>query len=213
MPTRPSVRPRLIAALVTSTVLAAGAALVAGAGSSAAEPVAAASGSTEAHVTGDAWVRFSIEPGNPLRRFIVDAHGGPFRVVDGKIVMGDARGTIRMNHPSPDANGVMRDNWGTVAVDYVMTGGPVAVVSGTSTGNAGWPKGTRMSVTVYDDPRGRRFDRIGFSWGVVDGRCHRMGLAPAPFTSYASGPGYHVRSAELPAIPEDTEGPDDPPAC
>lgn len=165
------------------------------------------------HVTGDAWVSFSIDPGNPLRRFIFDAHGGPYKVVGGRLVMGDAHGTVRFNHPAPGPDGVVRDNWGSVKVDYLMTAGPVAVVSGTSTGGPGWPAGTRMSFSVYDDPRGDRYDRMGFSWGVVDGRCVRMGLAPAPFTTYKSGKGYRVRAAELPAITGDVQPPVDPPAC
>ncbi|MGI8335866.1 hypothetical protein ACRYCC_38470 [Actinomadura scrupuli] len=167
----------------------------------------------EGHVTGDAWVRFSVDPGNPLRRFIFDAHGNAFKFVDGKLVMGDAHGTVRFNHPAEDPDGVVRDHWGTVDVDYVMTGGPVAVVSGTSSGNVGWPKGTRMSFSVYADPRGHEHDRMGFSGGVVDGRCHRMGMAPAPFTSYVSGKGYTVKHADVPLPPEGAEGPADPPPC
>jgi hypothetical protein len=168
---------------------------------------------SESHVTGDAWVSFSLDPGNPLRRFIFDAHGSPYKVVDGRLVMGDARGTVRINHPAPDPDGVVRDHWSSVDVDYVMTGGPVAVVSGTSTGGPYFPKGTRMAFTVYDDPRGDRFDRMGFSWGAIDGRCLRMGLAPAPFATYHSGPGYRVKAAALPAVPENVQPPADPPAC
>ena len=168
---------------------------------------------TEGHVTGDAWISFSLDPGNPLRRFIVDAHGNPYKVVGNKLVWGDARGTIRFNHPIPDGEGGTKDHWGAIEVDYVMTAGPVAVVSGKSTGNIGFPKGMRLSVSVYDDPRGRRFDRIGFSWGVIDPSCIPLGLAPAPFTTYDSGPGYAVRSAPLPMPPEGVEAPDPQPAC
>jgi hypothetical protein len=70
-----------------------------------------------------------------------------------------------------------------------------------------------MSFSVYADPRGHKYDRMGFSWGVVDGRCHRMGMAPAPFTSYVSGKGYTVEHAEPPVPPADPEGPADPPPC
>lgn len=197
-----------------AAVLAAGALLAGGGGAALAATRGetarpSADGTGQAHVTGDAWVRYSVDAGNPLRRFVFDAHGNPFKVVDGKLVMGDAYGTVRFNHPAEDPDGVVRDHWGSVDVDYVMTGGPVAVVSGISTG----PDRQRMTFTVYDDPRGRRFDRVGFSWGAVDGRCHRMGMAPAPFTSYASGKGYTVRHAELPTVPVGTRPPDDPPAC
>jgi hypothetical protein len=162
----------------------------------------------EGHVTGDAWVSFSLDPGNPLRRFVVDAHGNPYKVVGNKVVWGDARGTIKFDHPEPDGNGGVKHHWGSIAVDYVMTAGPVAVISGTSTGNIAFPKGMRLSVSVYDDPRGRRFDRLGFSWGVIDPSCVPSGLAPAPFTKYESGKGYTVRSAELPAVSPGVEAPD-----
>jgi hypothetical protein len=198
----------LLASTGGSAALAAPPAHVATAGSE-----AGAAKPKEGHVTGDAWVRYSMDPGNPLRRFIFDAHGNPFKIVNGKVVMGDAHGTVKFNHPGKDSDGVVRDHWGTVDVDYVMTGGPVAVVSGTSPGSVGWPKGTRMSFTVYADPRGRKYDRMGFSWGVVDGRCHQMGMAPAPFTSYVSGKGYTVEHAELPVLPENVEGPADPEPC
>jgi hypothetical protein len=214
---------RLTSTAVALAVTIAGAALLAGQAPAGAVPAAMPKQSSapaaptarakEGRVTGDAWVSFSIEPGNPLRRFIFDAHGNPYKFVDGKMVVGDAHGTVRFNHPGPDLDGVVRDHWGTVDVDYMMTSGPVAVVSGTSTGNVAFPKGVRMSFSVYDDPRGRRFDRMGFSWGVVDGRCHRMGMAPAPFTAYSSGPGYVVRAAELPAVPANAQSPADPPAC
>ncbi|WP_155884714.1 hypothetical protein [Actinomadura flavalba] len=162
----------------------------------------------EGHVAGDAWVRFSADPQNPLRRFVFDAHGHPFKVAGGKVVFGAARGTVRFDHPEPGG----KHNWGTVNVDYVMTGGPVAVVSGTSAGDL-WPKGARMTFTVYDDPRGDRHDRVGFSWGVLDHRCTQMDGGPAPFAPYVSGRGYTVRHAELPTAPEGTQGPDKAPTC
>ncbi|MCO6006856.1 hypothetical protein NE236_17865 [Actinoallomurus purpureus] len=167
----------------------------------------------EGHVTGDAWVRFPLDPQNPLRRFIFDAHGNAFRFTGGKMIVGDARGTVRFDHPESDPDGVVRHHWATVKVDYLMTAGPVAVVSGTSKGVIGEPDGTRMAFSVYADPRGHRYDRMGFSWGAVDGRCLRMGLAPAPFTTYASGRGYTVEHAELPAFPPDFQPPADPPPC
>ncbi|GAA1529726.1 hypothetical protein GCM10009678_09640 [Actinomadura kijaniata] len=198
---------------IAAAVLTAGALALAGGSAHAAQPQAPSPApsptqSKEAHVTGDAWVRYSVDPQNPLRRFVFDAHGQPFKVADGKIVFGAARGTVRFDHPGPNGE----HNWGTVNVDYVMTGGPVAVVSGTSPGGL-WPKGARMTFTVHDDPRGDRYDRMGFSWGVVDPRCAQMDMGPAPFTSYVSGKGYRVQHAELPAVPEGTQGPDKAPTC
>ncbi|ADB29354.1 hypothetical protein Kfla_0227 [Kribbella flavida DSM 17836] len=198
---------RLVRLATTGAMVAGGLVLI-GAPSEAAPPKR-----TEGHVTGDAWISFSLDPGNPLRRFVVDAHGNPYKVVGNKLVWGDARGTIRFNHPTPDGQGGMEDNWGTIDVDYVMTAGPVAVVSGKSTGNIGFPAGQRLSISVYDDPRGRRFDRLGFSWGVVDPACVPLGLGPAPFTTYDSGAGYVVKSVPLPAVPAGTEAPDPQPAC
>ncbi|QNE21939.1 hypothetical protein F1D05_33535 [Kribbella qitaiheensis] len=168
----------------------------------------AASHRTEGHVTGDAWVSFSVDPGNPLRRFIFDVHGNPYKIVDGKVYFGAAHGTVRFDHPTPDGHGGTTHNWGSIEVDYLMTAGPVAVISGKSNGDLGTPKGKRLSLTVYDDPRGDRYDRLGFSWGVIDSTCVPMGLGPAPFTTYKSGPGYKVRAAELPVVPEGTTPPD-----
>ncbi|MEV5750268.1 hypothetical protein AB0L00_20810 [Actinoallomurus sp. NPDC052308] len=174
---------------------------------------AAAAPPKEGHVTGDAWVKYSLDPQNPLRRFVFDAHGNAFRFDGKQMVMGAAHGTVRFDHPVPQPDGTVRHYWGTVRVDYLMTAGPVAVVSGTSEGVIGEPDGTRMAFSVYADPRGHRYDRIGFSWGAVDGRCLHMGLAPAPFTTYASGKGYRVRHAELPAVPDGAQPPVDPPPC
>ncbi|WP_052593583.1 hypothetical protein [Luteipulveratus mongoliensis] len=168
---------------------------------------------TEGHVTGDAWVRYSVDPQNPLRRFTFDAHGNPYKIENGQIVFGAAHGSVKIDHPEPMPDGSIKHHKGSVKVDYVMATGPVAVVSGVVDGGVDFPKGERMSFSVYDDPRGKKFDRMGFSWGVVDGRCHRMGMAPAPFTSYASGRGYQVKDAPLPYATGDVKPPADPPPC
>ncbi|WP_329122993.1 hypothetical protein [Streptomyces sp. NBC_01465] len=181
-------------AAVGSTLLGAGGSALAAAPQGAVDAVAAAP--KEAHVSGDAWVRFGADPDNPMRRFIFDAYGAPYRVVDGKVVFTRlGHGTVRYFHPKSPGS---KDGWwGTVKVDYVMTGGPVAVVSGTIV-DGPEPVGTRKSFSVYSDPRGHRYDRMGFSWGVVDARCTQNDAAPAPFNSYVSGRGYTVRHVELP---------------
>ncbi|KAB2344109.1 hypothetical protein [Actinomadura rudentiformis] len=58
------------------------------------------------------------------------------------------------------------------------------------------------------DPRGNKYDRMGFSWGALDGACTQYNSAPAPFNSYVSGAGYTVKHAELPPIPADATGDD-----
>ena len=165
------------------------------------------------HVTGDAWVRFSVDPQNPLRRFTFNAHGNPYKVVDGRIVFGDARGSVAIDHPEPKPDGTVVHHRATVKVDYVMTSGPVAVVSGRVDSGKDLPIGQRASFSVYDDPRGSRYDRMGFSWGVVDGQCHRAGMAPAPFTSYASERGYVVKDAPLPQVQAGAKPPVEPGPC
>jgi hypothetical protein len=78
---------RLTSTAVALTVTIAGAALLAGQDpvgaaavpeqSSSAPPAAPTARAKEGRVTGDAWMSFSIDPGNPLRRFIFDVHGNP----------------------------------------------------------------------------------------------------------------------------------------
>ncbi|KNX39247.1 hypothetical protein VV01_06290 [Luteipulveratus halotolerans] len=187
-------------------------------GAAVAQPSATATDRTtvqraEGHVTGDAWVKFSVDPQNPLRRFTFDAHGNPYKVADGRIVFGDARGSVSIDHPEPKPDGTVVHHRATVKVDYVMATGPVAVVSGLIDSGSDLPIGERASFTVYDDPRSTRHDRMGFSWGVVDGQCHRAGKAPAPFTSYASGPGYTVKDAPLPRVPAGAEPQVEPGPC
>jgi hypothetical protein len=155
-------------------------------------------------VHGDAWVDFSIGR-EAVRRFTIDAHGNPYKIVDGRMVVGDAHGTVTFDHhmlQGPDAG---KDFYGHIDVDYLMTGGPVAVVSGiVREGVSGAPAGSRVSLSVYASPKGHRFDRVGFSWGVVDPRCVPIGLAPAPFAPVVRFNGflggYTVTPAELPSM-------------
>ncbi|MDN3359504.1 hypothetical protein [Actinomadura sp. DC4] len=172
-----------------------------------------------ASVTGDAWVRYPGDPEYPYRRFVVDAHGGPWKIVDNRFVMGDAHGTVRFDHYAPDTpGGPSVDHWGTITVDYLMTGGPIAVVSGVRSDDVPANQ-RRATLTFYMSPQGHRFDRMGFSWGVVDARCQQMGTGPAPFSPASAGPsgrflkGYTVRDAPLPIPSGEVSPPADPPGC
>ncbi|SNR48641.1 hypothetical protein [Actinomadura mexicana] len=176
----------------------------------------------ESHVTGDAWVKFPGDSEYPYRRFVVDAHGGPWKFVDGKMVMGAARGTVKFDHYSPDEpGGPSKHHWGWIKVDYVMASGPVAVVSGIRQDDEHGipPNQKRANLTFYQSPRGHKFDRMGFSWGVVFPQCHQMGEGPAPFSANSSGPfgkwleGYTVKDAPLDVPTGDFQPPDNPADC
>ncbi|MQY04729.1 hypothetical protein [Actinomadura macrotermitis] len=188
-------------------------------GDALAEPAAGGGAAQRSHVTGDAWLRYPGDPQYPFRRFVVDAHGGPFKVVDGKITWGAAHGTIRFDHYAPDRpGGPSVHHWGSVKVDYVMTGGPVAVVSGLRQDDV--PANMRRGTfTFYQDPRGHRYDRMGFSWGLVDPVCQQMGTGPAPFSPASAGPdgrwlkGYTVKDSRFRLPAGDVQQPDEPPNC
>lgn len=89
-------------ALVTGTVITS---TVLGATVAAHHAQAAAPSGAESHVTGDAWVRYPGDLEYPYRRFVVDAHGGPWKIVNNRMVMGDAHGTVRFDHYAPDEPG------------------------------------------------------------------------------------------------------------
>lgn len=200
--------PRVLIAATALTLTAAGAGTAWAGSHDQAAP--AASKAKESHVTGDAWVKTPADRQFPYRRFIVDAHGGPWKIVNKKMVMGDARGTVRFNHYSPDKpGGPSRDHWNSIKVDYLMTGGPIAVVSGIQQGNVPANQ-KRATLTFYKSPLGHRYDRMGFSWGVVNAQCQQMGTGPAPFNPASAGPdgrwlkGYTVKDAPLQVPAEDS---------
>jgi hypothetical protein len=208
--------PRTTRALVAGTAVVITSTVLGGASAArATTPVAA-----ESHVTGDAWLRYPGDLEYPYRRFTVDAHGRPWKIVNHRIVMGDAHGTVRFDHYAPDQpGGPSMHHWGSIKVDYLMTGGPVAVVSGIRQDDV--PANMkRATLSFYSSPLGHRHDRMGFSWGVVEARCQQMGSGPAPFNPASAGPdgrwlrGYTVKDAPLP-IPADGdfEGPPDPADC
>ncbi|MFI0368951.1 hypothetical protein ACH35V_13795 [Actinomadura sp. 1N219] len=191
-------------------------------GGAPAKPAGAPQAAEEAHVTGDAWLKYPGDPEYPYRRFIVDAHGGPWKLVDGKMVMGAARGTVKFDHYAPDVpGGPSKHHWGWIKVDYVMATGPVAVVSGIRQEDTHEvpPNQKRANLTFYQSPRGHRFDRMGFSWGVVIPHCQQMGTGPAPFSENSSGPfgkwlkGYTVKDAPLRLPSGDFQPPDMPADC
>ncbi|WUI02709.1 hypothetical protein OHR68_13165 [Spirillospora sp. NBC_00431] len=175
----------------------------------------------EAHVTGDAWLKYPGDPEYPYRRFTVDAHGGPWKFVNGKMVMGAGRGTVKYDHYSPDEpGGPSKHHWGWIKVDYVMATGPVAVVSGIQQdGENTPPNQKRANLTFYQSPLGHRYDRMGFSWGVVFPQCQQMGGGPAPFNPSSPGPsgkwlkGYTVKDAPLTLPAGELQPPDNPPDC
>ncbi|QKG22411.1 hypothetical protein [Actinomadura verrucosospora] len=176
----------------------------------------------ESHVTGDAWLKYPGDPQTPYRRFIVDAHGGPWKFVNGKMVMGDARGTVRFDHFAPDTpGGPSTHHWGTIKVDYLMASGPVAVVSGIRQDDEHGipPNQKRANLTFYQSPRGHRYDRMGFSWGLVFPQCQQMGSGPAPFSPASAGPdgrwmkGYTVKAAPMDLPTGEIQSPDNPPDC
>ncbi|TDD81101.1 hypothetical protein E1293_19395 [Actinomadura darangshiensis] len=206
-------RTRIIAGL---TVLCAAGAI--GGGSA----MAQAKAPEEAHVTGDAWLKYPGDPENPYRRFVVDAHGGPWKFVNGKMVMGAARGTVKFDHYAPDTpGGPSKHHWGWIKVDYVMASGPIAVVSGIRQDDEHGipPNQKRANLTFYQSPRGHKHDRMGFSWGVVLPQCQQMGTGPAPFSPNTRGPfgkwlkGYTVKDAPLRIPSGDFQPPDSPPDC
>ncbi|WP_131737134.1 hypothetical protein [Actinomadura roseirufa] len=173
----------------------------------------------EAHVTGDAWLNFPGDTEYPYRRFIVDAHGAPWKFVNGKLVLGAARGTVKFDHYAPDVpGGPSKHHWGWIKVDYVMATGPVAIVSGIRQDGAPANE-KRANLTFYQSPRGHEFDRAGFSWGVTLPQCQQMGNGPAPFSAASAGPfgkwlrGYTVKDAPLPIPKGAFQPPDLPEDC
>ncbi|GAA1499937.1 Repetin [Streptomyces synnematoformans] len=107
-----------------------------------------------------------------------------------------ATGTFRFSHYL-DGEGA----WAEAEVDCLVTGGKVAVVSGTITDtDLPGAKGLRIGVTVHD--KGHR-DRLGYSWAGTGSPLEDKDLAPcvssAPFEKVKPGTGdYRV----LPWHPE-----------
>ncbi|MEU8892863.1 Repetin [Streptomyces sp. NPDC048442] len=75
----------------------------------------------------------------------------------------EAKGTFTVRHRFPDAP---QAQWANVKVDCLVTGGKLAIVSGTvQDSNIKGQRGKRVGITVDDRPGG---DRLGYSW-LLDG--------------------------------------------
>ncbi|MFD3513831.1 Repetin [Streptomyces sp. NPDC058657] len=73
-----------------------------------------------------------------------------------------AKGTVGVRHQWPDGT----VQWADVKVDCLVTGGKVAIVTGTvAKSNIAGQHGKRVGITVDDRPEG---DRLGYSW-LLDG--------------------------------------------
>jgi hypothetical protein len=73
-----------------------------------------------------------------------------------------ANGTFSVRHQWPDG----KVQWADVKVDCLVTGGKVAIVTGTvAKSNIAGQYGKRVGITVDDRPEG---DRLGYSW-LLDG--------------------------------------------
>lgn len=168
-------RARAVAIGVTA-LLCTGSALPAGAdaaadGAGPAREAAALTGSAQLHRTTDDTVTFSFDAHLAAR------HGDdPLK----------ATGTFRWSHYDSAGGG-----WAEAEVDCLVTGGKVAVVSGTVT-RTDVPrlKGMRVGITVHDTGRA---DRLGYSWAST-GDPVAMGSVPAcvgsaPFEQAKAGTG------------------------
>lgn len=131
---------RTSAALITIAV----AGLLAGAA-----PAGATGRPTEPSLTGTALL-YRLD-GQEVH-FTFDAHG----------FAQDAHGTFRYTHRAGDLYG-----WAEAEVDCLMTGGPVAILTGVVTAsNVPQLIGKRQGISVYDNGR---HDRLGYSWALTEG--------------------------------------------
>lgn len=189
--TRPTAaRPTRLAALATALLLTAGAA---GSAAAAGTDTGTGGAARAAQATGAA-----VHPGTPVHpgapreaaaltgkadldrpgheiTFSFDAHLAPDLMPD------KAKGTFTIRHRFP---GTEEAKWANVTVDCLVTGGKVAIVSGTvAKSNIKGQRGKRVGITVDDRPEG---DRLGYSW-LLDGtiteqpRGMRKCLGSVPF--------------------------------
>ncbi|GAA3845359.1 hypothetical protein GCM10022243_09580 [Saccharothrix violaceirubra] len=145
-----------------------------------------------ASVTGSAQVRYHYVPTEEIK-FEFDAQAAPFTRITPDSPNGrptDARGTVRISH-------VIRGTTYTAEaeVDCLLTGGPSATLTAlvTATSHGQVPNGERLGFSVLDGHP----DRMGFSWGLVDGTDVRPCMAAAPFTTVVKG-GFKVHHVDAP---------------
>jgi hypothetical protein len=191
--------PRRLAALacVATAVLT-----VAGSASPAAPTPAE---STDASVIGSARVFFHYSPDDDIR-FTFNAHRAPFTRPTDEAPQGtpsDARGTVTFTHRFDGQDTTYAVE---AEVECLLTGGPSATLTAivTESSHGQMEVGQRLGFSVYDggtDEDGRSQDRMGFSWGVADGRDLRPCMAPAPFTEVTAGD-YAVQHADVPPFPQ-----------
>lgn len=95
-----------------------------------------------------------------------------------------AYGTFRFKHVFPDGT----SGWAEGKVDCLLTGGPVAVVTGVITATDQANKGKRVGISVHD--RGKN-DRLGYSWIGRDAEKHSLPkcMSSAPFEKTKAGSG------------------------
>ncbi|MGW1288055.1 Repetin [Streptomyces sp. NPDC002586] len=169
-------RTRIAAVAVTTALLitagTAGAALAAGGGAPHPTREAAA-------LTGTAKLYRSA--GDDIT-FSFDAHLAQKNTMDPR----KATGTFEFSHYLHG-----RGAWAKAKVDCLVTGGPVAVVSGVITASdLPGAKGRRVGVTVHDLDR---HDRLGYSWAGVGSPTDTKDLPPcvssAPFEQVKQGTG------------------------
>lgn len=175
---------RSLTALVAVALLAAAAPASAGPGPGRQGPTesdATRSKPTEPSLTGKAQL---LRLDGQDVRFTFDAHG----------FATDARGTFSFTHRAGDQYG-----WADLQVDCLITGGPVAVVTGIVTAtNVPELKDKRKGVSVLDDRRG---DRLGYSWAISHDIEVAQCLSMAPFETVRPGTGDFVVEHWMPPLP------------
>ncbi|MDR7276309.1 hypothetical protein [Catenuloplanes atrovinosus] len=92
----------------------------------------------------------------------------------------DAQGTFRFTHRHGEQYG-----WADLKADCLITGGPVATVTGIVTAtNVPGLMGQRKGVSVYDHGR---HDRLGYSWPISHDIHVEQCLSMAPFETVRTG--------------------------
>ncbi|MGW7056867.1 Repetin [Streptomyces sp. NPDC054887] len=160
-----------LGAALLITAGAAGTALASGGGAPGGTPREAAA------LTGTAKL---YRPAGDDVTFTFDAHLAAKDTMDPE----KAYGTFRFEHVFPNGT----SGWAEGKVDCLLTGGPVAVVTGVITATDRPGKGRRVGITVHD--RGRK-DRLGYSWVGRDAETHSLPkcMSAAPFEKIKAGSG------------------------